>query len=461
MKLSSVVSVLAFLSIAGSGIYLAGVGRRTSLPTAITEAEPAAREAPIQLARRALAANDLDAAARHLIEARLQPASADEAWDLLAEIARRRHQACGVDVGRFLDLFTWSRSAGVEDSAWDAAVAIHALDPTNSTANAYLRLIEYQGEWFEPAQLAERINAALNTDAQRALETSRLRERMARMRLQVFEDSRRDRLKFYDDAPLSPFIVFVEPDPSFDAEIHLQQVAEVLGLLRVEFNTRFGRIIRTPPSGLRSVLPVCVFPNRQRYLETTGAPGWTLSHYDRQAGAGFAPADGDDPNALLFHEGTHLLVDAAYGLRGGGRALHAGLDAIWVSRGLPCLFESWRRDETGWIVFGGAVPTYTRDARALLDRGGMRALREFLSVRSRDYVLVPETEKRARAMETQSWALAYFLWEAGNGRYREKLLTYLDLEWQGKGGLRAAVESFGDLDILDAEFQEFVRQLPR
>ena len=454
MRASTAIAGLAFLAIVGSGTYLAGKRVRRTEP-ARPEIAP---ESPLQLARKALAAHDFPSATRHLLDARLDPASADEAWDLLAGIARARQLECGEDVGKLLELFTWTREVGLEAAAWEVAAAVHALDRRNPTANAWLRLIEYEGEWYEPAQLAERIDAASMSGAQKSLEIGRLRERMARLRLQALDDPRQARLKFYDDAPFSPFIIFVEPDPSFDGPIHLETVAQTLGVLREEFSARFGRIVRTPPSGLRCVLPVCLFPNRKRFLEASGAPVWTASHYDREAGVGFAPTDVKDPNALLFHEGTHLLVDAAYGLRGGGMALRAGLDAIWVSRGLPCLFEAWRRDETGWILFTGAPAEYVRETKALLDRRGMRTVRDLMSLRTRDYVLVPETEKRARALEMQSWALAYFLWEAGDGRRREQLLAYLDLEWQGKGGPQAAAEAFGNLDVLDAEFREFVAQ---
>ncbi len=49
-------------------------------------------------------------------------------------------------------------------------------------------------------------------------------------------------------------------------------------------------------------------------------------------------------------------------------------------------------------------------------------------------------------------------WEAEDGRHRERLLTWLDLEWQGKGGIEAATGAFEGLEALDKEFHAFVRE---
>jgi len=40
----------------------------------------------------------------------------------------------------------------------------------------------------------------------------------------------------------------------------------------------------------------------------------------------------------------------------------------------------------------------------------------------------------------QSWSLCHYLWHAGDGRHREKLIAYLGKELTGEGGYEALAE---------------------
>lgn len=163
---------------------------------------------------------------------------------------------------------------------------------------------------------------------------------------------------------------------------------------------------------------------------------------DAQGATGFVPKElpynipGMTPETILFHEYTHHILLSST------TALYPG----WVSEGLAELFATAKLRPDGSVVIGDENTS----------RGwAMTGLSRWSVERLLDSDNNPPKGDERIELYSRGWLLLHYLLVSGNrpGQY----IKFSQLVNDGKSGLDAGREAFGDLDKLNSEINVYMR----
>jgi tetratricopeptide (TPR) repeat protein len=186
--------------------------------------------------------------------------------------------------------------------------------------------------------------------------------------------------------------------------------------------------------GLASLLPPSTTPG-----DAVHPAGIMVSGLDRVYLG--VPLDRPDISGdqVATHEYVHLLVDA-----------NIPAAPLWLNEGLAEFFASGRFDEDP-VVFGLPHAGYLRVLRAR----DWLPLEEVLTA-TRGAALIGDAKTSAK-FYAQAWALVHYLKLGHRGRHASQLTSFMARVAQGLAPLRAAQESFGDLEVLERAMRSYVR----
>jgi hypothetical protein len=301
----------------------------------------------------------------------------------------------------------------------------------------------------------------------------------------ILADYQQDaRFQIHASEELKPFVLVGERNSKADLPVVFSQFEDLLPKLYRTFMSEFGAPLKLEPiEGWE--LPIVFYTRRETYdawwqrvyrkpsiQEVYGVFSYLERRVNLYYDLSLDSIDAGRTREVLLHEAIHQLVDH-YSRR---HKKADNLGAWWFQEGLGNYFE-------GFSLFGDEVET---SAGKMTSR--LPLARELLTTRAADYeplkklitwdvnaiwesLLKDGSEEAKRQVEklqchyAQAWAFVHFLRHAQDGKYRPFFNEYFRSELEGQGGMDELKRLLNlhhpgvDLDKLDAEFQEYLRQL--
>lgn len=169
------------------------------------------------------------------------------------------------------------------------------------------------------------------------------------------------------------------------------------------------------------------------------------------------PGGAIDTDSTLYHEASHqLLFEQA-----GDDHYAQNVSNYWIFEGLGTYFETLQVEPDGSLRIGGLVGPRLANARArLIDNAEMVPLDQFVPMSERAF----GARQSIRLYYSEAMALAVFLMQAEDGRYREAFLDYARDAYKGRfrpgSGVPLDVRLGRSYTDLQHDFLEYLAQIP-
>jgi hypothetical protein len=284
---------------------------------------------------------------------------------------------------------------------------------------------------------------------------------------------------FYDDGVMPrPYLIAAEHKPNIDKETVEKEYADIFGCLMKEFYREYGPLLDLHP--ITDPVVVRIFASRESYKELRESrPELGLPNEEFIAGY-FDPATGiltqwrqGDLWHVLFHEGTHQLVDACL-----GKDVPQYLNTPWFQEGIAEYFGSHTRE----LVYDEEAKAFVNKfslgqfnegryqtvQHAILDKAAKMSLKDmayldFMSFKGAQNSQEGNSENQVVTGRVYAlgWAFVLFLNTASDGAYKDAFNEYFVAESKGEAGGDKlaevlALESDEDWENLQVEFEEWV-----
>jgi hypothetical protein len=267
----------------------------------------------------------------------------------------------------------------------------------------------------------------------------------------------------FDAFPNKPFVVLVQRDVDYDTQDVAERWTEILLQLRETFVARFRKLNLPPMDRPTPLLVLRYDTDYTKYLrrgDVRGGPATAISsqaHFepfskrlvtwkdpDRTDRNDGQTVSEDEVRTVLFHEGTHQLVD--YYTRTRASNLN---ESLWFSEGIADYFgghgRAWDDKAGKWRYEPGLINAERVSSVGDAKAGGfLFKLRDLLAYRRGDY----ERDKLVNPPKTltayaQGWALVYLLSNWNDQQYRDKFDEYVRREFNGESGVAPFEAVFG------------------
>lgn len=272
-----------------------------------------------------------------------------------------------------------------------------------------------------------------------------------------------------------PYVILVQKDLTMGQEKQIgERISKACEDLERQFYERYGG------SGLKEInkaRPVIVLRDREQYVKymrrrDSRAQVNSAAHFEPWSKRIVMYLNTDDKDReILFHEGTHALVDWA--MEAGGAGPGAGTaQALWFSEGVAEFFGGhglgeWDAVKATYNYRLGLInlDSVTTVADAL-ERGDFMPLAEQLEYSRAKYqqdVGNPNRSRRVSIAYAQGWALSYMLQTWHKDKYGEAFKKYAAGEFKGRSGKSAFEAAFGagNLSTIENELKAMVRELKK
>lgn len=287
----------------------------------------------------------------------------------------------------------------------------------------------------------------------------------------------------YDDgsgtiAMPRPYLVAYEYKANIDPETLCEEYGKIFGNLYRVFYEEFGNRLELDP--IQRPVVVLVWDSKESYRKTREDRPELRLHNEEFVAGYYSPGTGiltqwRQPELwqVMFHEGTHQLVDYAT------RQYHTPQwkEAPWFQEGFADFmgghtrrmeFSEAKQDFTYEFTLGQFIPhRYTSVQRALMSEDGY-SLRDLVCLDFVSFKMAQNTQEgsvenqlKTQFLYAQGWALVMFLNNYRDATYKELFDQYLEAEIKGEGGCDAFAEIFllespEDWVDLEAEYREYV-----
>jgi tetratricopeptide (TPR) repeat protein len=246
-----------------------------------------------------------------------------------------------------------------------------------------------------------------------------------------------------------------------EEEKYAKEFNEVLQTLFNIFDREFGDKFGLKDM-VEDVIPVYVFASHDKYKEYGRASGMGAAievaggHYEPYTGRFFVFRGINDIFSIVFHEGTHQLVDYARRQKGGHEAAMRE-SMVWFGEGIANYFMAYQKDNMGGYQIGKLNQWYVDQIIAVMATKKYIPLKDFMKWTLGD--MWNNTARQGQQVlglcYMQSWAIVYFCYKSPDKKYKEMFDEYMRRELCGKGGRKATEEVFGDLQKFDDEWAKF------
>lgn len=284
-----------------------------------------------------------------------------------------------------------------------------------------------------------------------------------------------------------PYLVAVEHKKNVDMEIVEKELAQIFGSLYRLFYSEYGELLQLDPIAVP--VPVLLFNSKDAYEEARGAHPRILPISSEFAAGYYTPGTGllvqwhpdSDGRKLkqtlwnvMFHEGTHQLVDFSTKKFGGSIAL----GAPWFQEGVAEYLGGAKREtvpgeKPGTFDYkfslGEFLPHRFTTVQRAIQTGSVIPLYELTHLDFGNFVARRDSQEGSSdnqryidVLYAQGWALVMFLNRAGDGKYKNMFNEYFVAESRGEGGGPKFSEIFmletdEDWADFDQEFVEWVQ----
>lgn len=279
---------------------------------------------------------------------------------------------------------------------------------------------------------------------------------------------------FYSE--IKPYLLASEFSERFLGATLIQDYARRLDTLHRAFRREFAQTLGL--SEVDDVLVVLILNSREsfdRYCEKRESRKMAshvkgIYEYNRRRIVVYH--DFHAPYEVLFHEGTHQLVDYCKLRSTEGRDVPA---TYWFQEGLGTYFEGFRRLANNEVEID---PSSNRSRLPIVKQALLEDAKDFISLNVLVGMMVKdfwdwfegnrlsqpeETARKAQLYYAESWALVYFLRQKG-GNYQKVFDDYFRAELSGEGGKETFEKLVRknlkmELGHLEKEFVEYVQNL--
>lgn len=268
-----------------------------------------------------------------------------------------------------------------------------------------------------------------------------------------------------------PYVFAIQPNPDVATDDRAREYAEVFSFLRTFFRAELGEILEL--GEMKQPIVVLVFDSETAYRAVRDAkPDLGLLDPDRVGGY-FDPMRRRlvlwrQPylNTVLFHEGTHQLIDYAAQAFG----THQFQESPWFQEGFADFMGGWARLDDGdgeaRYELGRFAPHRFHRVEAAKQADDLFTVRELVELSQMGFQGLQQSKQREVYQRTglvyaQGWALSMYLWHADDGEHRDRFKRFIRLETEGKGNGMTFAETFDlesneDWRDLDIDYRAWV-----
>jgi Protein of unknown function (DUF1570) len=283
----------------------------------------------------------------------------------------------------------------------------------------------------------------------------------------------------FDVQPRKPYVILVQRDIDYDSQASADATVEVLQQLRETFLARFRKLNLKPMEEPTPVLVLRYDTDYTKYCTRgEGGPIFSLAHFepfskrlvtwkdpDRTDRNDVKGPSVDGLRTVVFHEGTHQLVDYYTT----AKDPNWGADqSLWFSEGIADYFgghsRTWDENAGKWRYEPGLInEERVQQVDGARQGGFLFSLENLLDFRRRDYEKSIEDRAKTATAYAQGWALVYLLSNWNDNKYREKFDEYVKKELAGESGPKAFQEVFGAgaIDTIEKELLEMIDVLAK
>lgn len=259
----------------------------------------------------------------------------------------------------------------------------------------------------------------------------------------------------------APFLVAIEVSSAYNAELLIEDLLGIVKTLEASLRKEFDGLVDFDRLEREEVCTFMIFPTTQDFVRKCSPASGSRGQVIPARAVAFLARDSRQLYESLFHFGTLLLLDCASKADLEEHSNRRGLPSFWFAYGYAEWFACFKRTAAGGFLFG---ELNSEEALRLLRKPEvLPPLSDLISLARDDYQKKVEAggtgPRSPQTLQAQAWAFVLFLQTANDGKRREALRRYAKAEFAWKGGLEAAKEAFGDLEALDREFREFLREL--
>ncbi len=251
-----------------------------------------------------------------------------------------------------------------------------------------------------------------------------------------------------------PYVIFIEKSEKYSAITRVGEIADILKELYGMFFSTYAEKFNLTAMDDK-VIAVFIFRDGASYHEKTGASQFAGAHYDPGKEALMLPNDLHDMYGVVFHEGTHQLVDFAAKLRGkeSGRP-------FWFEEGIATNFEAFTRDKTTGKFTIGALSglpkgDYLDTIKGMIRKKTYTPFKQMIGMSYTEGSKDPNPQQ-VFMNYAQSWSMVYFFYTCENGKYRSKWDDYFVAEISGEGGKQAFEKLIGNPEEIEKEWLAYV-----
>ncbi len=251
-----------------------------------------------------------------------------------------------------------------------------------------------------------------------------------------------------------PYVLVIEKSEKYSAATRIDDIAARLKELYQMFFDVYADKFNLSAMDDK-VIPVFIFMDSVSYHTKTGASEFAGAHYDPGSEALMLPNDLPDMYGVVFHEGTHQLVDFAAKLRGkmSGRS-------FWFEEGIATNFEAFTRDKTTGKFTIGAISglpkgDYLDRIKTMIRQKTYTPFKQMVGMNYTEGSKDPNPQQ-VFMNYAQSWSMVYFFYTYKNGEYRGKLEDYFIAEISGEGGKQAFEKIIGNPDEVEKEWLAYM-----
>ena len=268
-----------------------------------------------------------------------------------------------------------------------------------------------------------------------------------------------------------PYVLLVQRDKSGREDQVAEAWGQTLRDLARTFDEKFGAPLNV--GQMDRVTPIVVLRDDKEYAKYMRrrdpfAPVVSGGHFEPYSNRLVCYLrNPTEDRTLLFHEGTHQIVNFAQ--RNAPSTAHAQ-QGFWFSEGMAEYFaghgQTWKAELGRYRYVPGKIYEDKIDLLASAkERGDLFPIADLLDYRIKDEVKEREDSSKSRKRSiayAQGWGMVYFLNQWQNGKYADQFMDYLKSEFSGNSGMSAFRSAFGtDVAGLEAEFHQMIDVLKK
>lgn len=206
---------------------------------------------------------------------------------------------------------------------------------------------------------------------------------------------------------------------------------------------QYGKRFRGLSGNQVEPMPLYLFRSEQQYdrflaehdIDATHSGGmFFVTHKLEGLATWVQPGNRRKTLEVLQHEGFHQFAWHAFGPK----------LPVWLNEGLAQYFESAVLSDDGRMSLGMSNASRIEKVRRAVASGRVLRAEALMSITADQWSsALRHDHDHASLLYAQSWSLAYFLIHGQDGRYRPKLMDYLERLGRGEASDQAMLMSFG------------------